>query len=229
MIEKSKDNKERERLRQELKKEIADITPKNRNTRLVAVDTTKKVEEQFIESAGVGRVVKGVNTTDDVGPNEIAKQAAKFGNKVDKDGRPPELHKKARKNSDPNKLYNLGLTEDEDKDSVLEAILQSPREGIHMIIRKTKDGKKYIFRTVLQGKPEDPKIVSVKDAMRQIAALKRMGWKLSEAELKERGISIPLASGNIASVFPHRPLKIKKSTPGRLRYDQNKNKRKYNY
>lgn len=98
-----------------------------------------------------------------------------------------------------------------------------------MIIRKTKDGEKYIFRTVLQGKPEDPKIVSVKDAMRQIAALKRMGWKLSEAELKERGISIPLASGNIASVFPHRPLKIKKSTPGRLRYDQNKNKRKYNY
>ena len=229
MIEKSKDKDERERLRQELKKEIADITPKNRNTRLVAVDTTKKVEEQFIESAGVGRVVKGVNTTDDVGPNEIAKQAAKFGNKVDKDGRPPELHKKARKNSDPNKLYNLGLTEEEDKDSILEAILQSPREGIHMIIRKTKDGEKYIFRTVLQGKPEDPKIVSVKDAMRQIAALKRMGWKLSEAELKERGISIPLASGNIASVFPHRPLKIKKSTPGRLRYDQNKNKRKYNY
>ena len=40
------------------------------------------------ESAGVGKIVKGVNTTVDVGPNEIAIQAAKFGNKVSKDGRP---------------------------------------------------------------------------------------------------------------------------------------------
>jgi len=32
-----------------------------------------------------GRIVKGVNTTVDVGPNEITKQAAKFGFKVDKE------------------------------------------------------------------------------------------------------------------------------------------------
>jgi len=37
----------------------------------------------------VGRIVKGVNTTPDVGPAEIKTQAAKFGNTVDKDGRPP--------------------------------------------------------------------------------------------------------------------------------------------
>lgn len=43
---------------------------------------------------GVGRVVKGVNTTIDVGPDEIKKQAAKFGNTVDKDGRPPLLNKR---------------------------------------------------------------------------------------------------------------------------------------
>lgn len=58
-----------------------------------------------------GRIVKGVNTTVDVGPNEISKQAAKFGNKVNKDGYPPILHKKARKNTTPNTLFNLGLTE----------------------------------------------------------------------------------------------------------------------
>jgi len=40
------------------------------------------------ETAGVGKIVKGVNTTIDVGPNEIKKQAAKFGNKVSKDGKP---------------------------------------------------------------------------------------------------------------------------------------------
>ncbi len=59
---------------------------------------------------GVGRIVKGVNTTPDVGPNEIPKQAAKFGNKVDKDGRPPTLSKKVKGKS-TNVLFNLGLTE----------------------------------------------------------------------------------------------------------------------
>jgi|TARA_B110000263_G_scaffold138290_1_gene119963 hypothetical protein len=40
------------------------------------------------EAGGVGKVVPGVNTSVDVGPNEIKKQAAKFGNAVDKDGVP---------------------------------------------------------------------------------------------------------------------------------------------
>lgn len=56
-----------------------------------------------------GRIVKGVNTTADVGTDEIKKQAEKFGNKVDKDGRPPQLSKKV-KGSSTNVLFNLGLT-----------------------------------------------------------------------------------------------------------------------
>ena len=59
---------------------------------------------------GVGRIVKGVNTTPDVGPNEISKQAKKFGNTVDRDGRPPTLSKKVKGKS-TNVLFNLGLTE----------------------------------------------------------------------------------------------------------------------
>jgi hypothetical protein len=38
-----------------------------------------------------GRIVKGVNTTIDVGVNEIPRQAAKFGNEVDQSGFPPFL------------------------------------------------------------------------------------------------------------------------------------------
>ena len=60
-----------------------------------------------------GRIVQGVNTTPDVGPNEIKTQAAKFGNTVDKDGRPPTLSKKV-KGSSTNVLYNLGLSESVD-------------------------------------------------------------------------------------------------------------------
>jgi len=61
------------------------------------------------EAAGVGRITKQ-NQTADVGPGEIKKQAAKFGNKVDKDGRPPTLSKKIKGKS-TNVMFNLGLTE----------------------------------------------------------------------------------------------------------------------
>jgi pterin-4a-carbinolamine dehydratase len=54
-----------------------------------------------------GRIVKGVNTTVDVGPDEIKIQAAKFGNTVDKDGYPP-THKRRVKGSSTNVLSNLG-------------------------------------------------------------------------------------------------------------------------
>ena len=59
---------------------------------------------------GVGRIVKGVNTTPDVGVDQTRIEAAKFGNTVDKDGRPPTLSKKV-KGSSTNVLFNLGLTE----------------------------------------------------------------------------------------------------------------------
>jgi 5'(3')-deoxyribonucleotidase len=58
---------------------------------------------------GVGRITKQ-NQTVDVGPSEIKTQAAKFGNKVDKDGRPPTLSKKV-KGSSTNVLFNLGMSE----------------------------------------------------------------------------------------------------------------------
>jgi hypothetical protein len=43
----------------------------------------------FMDEAGTGRVVKGVNTTPDVGVNEIPRQAAKFKIRVNRDGYPP--------------------------------------------------------------------------------------------------------------------------------------------
>ena len=65
-----------------------------------------------------GRIVKGVNTTVDVGPDEIKKQAAKFGNTVDKDGRPPTLSKRV-KGSRTNVLFNFGMTENKYSDMEL--------------------------------------------------------------------------------------------------------------
>ena len=41
------------------------------------------------ESGGAGRVIPGVNTTVDVGPDEIPRQASKFMMDVNIDGYPP--------------------------------------------------------------------------------------------------------------------------------------------
>ena len=58
---------------------------------------------------GVGIITKQ-NQTADVGPNQTKIEAAKMWFKVDKDGRPPLLHVSASKNSNPNTLFNLGLS-----------------------------------------------------------------------------------------------------------------------
>ena len=78
----------------------------------------------------VGRIVKGINTTADVGVDQIKKEASKFGFDVDKDGYPKDTFKKYIKN----------LKEDVDYDDVFhpfgEAIQLSP--NLHELIFDNK-------------------------------------------------------------------------------------------
>ena len=90
---------------------------------------------------GVGRITKQ-NQTVDVGPDEVTKQAAKFGNKVDRDGRPPTLSKKVKGKS-TNVLFNLGLAEG------YKLQLERDREMLVLHIKDTATGK----RTEVRGKP----------------------------------------------------------------------------
>ena len=90
---------------------------------------------------GVGRITKQ-NQTHDVGPDEVTKQAAKFGNKVDKDGRPPTLSKKVKGKS-TNVLFNLGLAEG------YKLQLERDKELLVLHIKDTATGK----RTEVRGKP----------------------------------------------------------------------------
>lgn len=71
-----------------------------------------------------GRIVKGVNTTVDVGVGQIPIEAAKFGNSVDKDGRPPTLSKRVKGKS-TNVHFNLGLTEGWDPIAWLKDVMNS--------------------------------------------------------------------------------------------------------
>ena len=93
-----------------------------------------------------GIIVPGVNTTVDVKPGQTEKEAAKFFGH----GKPKELHAKARKNSDPNTLYNMGLAETSKgkKDTIkprdpswrdMEALRRSGAAGSHK--DKKRDSK----------------------------------------------------------------------------------------
>ena len=68
-----------------------------------------------------GKIVQGVNTTVDVGVDQTSVEAKKFGNTVDRDGRPPTLSKKT-KGSKTNVLFNLGLTESVNYADIAEAL-----------------------------------------------------------------------------------------------------------
>ena len=68
-----------------------------------------------------GRIVKGVNTTVDVGVNQIPIEASKLGFTVDKNGRPPTLSKKVKGKS-TNVLFNLGLSESNRKRNLTDFI-----------------------------------------------------------------------------------------------------------
>jgi hypothetical protein len=73
--------------------------------------------KDLLEAAAVGYIAKNkkeandprfsMSVTKDIKPGEVERQAKKFGNKFP----PPLLHSTAAKNSTPNKLMNLGLTE----------------------------------------------------------------------------------------------------------------------
>lgn len=56
-------------------------------------------DDIVLETGGAGRIVPGVNTTPDVGPNELVKQAKKFGFKVSRDGVPPTIRSNGKTKS----------------------------------------------------------------------------------------------------------------------------------
>ena len=59
----------------------------------LSVKRANMIYQNSTVDESVGRVVTGVNTTGDVGENEITKQAAKWGWVVDADGLPPIISK----------------------------------------------------------------------------------------------------------------------------------------
>ena len=246
------------------------------NKHMAAMHAGMNEEAQDIAEDGI--IVKGVNTTPDVGPNEIKVQASKMGFKVDKGGRPPLLHTKAAKNSDPNTLFNLGLTESVDyvkpqfdveweeanRYPYLEKLGQAGWEelaGAGKVITVNTNSVKNIENTGADGSEalddlEPEKVARLKQAMdagtiempivvkqsdgsyslvagntRLIGLITTYGkakvWlvdasNLAEGQLTERGsIGVPLSNGIIVGIAPHRELKIKKSTPGKLSYNEN--------
>ena len=131
---------------------------------------------RLYEIAGVGRITKQ-NQTPDVGPNEVKKQAAKFGNTVDRDGRPPVM-RKTKKGSSANVAYNLALTENYDELEI--AIL----EGGHTLESREQEMRHDEFDEDFTGKA---KAGSRPGSLKRKAAQylgKGAGDKLSKSDLR---------------------------------------------
>ena len=105
----------------EFYKRFGFVQNKGKNKDFAISDTMYRLPSAITE--GVGRITKQ-NQTIDVGPNEISTQAAKFGNKVTKDGYPPILDKKAAKNTTPHILHNIGLAEANADDTHLSPLVR---------------------------------------------------------------------------------------------------------
>jgi hypothetical protein len=146
-----------------------------------------------------GRIVKGVNTTVDVGPNEIKTQAAKFGNTVDKDGVPPTLSKPVKGKS-TNVLYNLGLTEG------YKLQLERDRELLVLHIKDTATGS----RTEVRGKPGYETNYDPNDKLHQL--LDKVGKSANISEL---------INGEVVTINPKHPDAEKAKTATDKAYNEN--------
>jgi len=147
-----------------------------------------------------GRIVKGVNTTVDVNPNEIKTQAAKFGNKVDKDGRPPTLSKRVKGKS-TNVLFNLGLAEG------YKLQLERDKELLVLHIKDTATGK----RTEVRGKPGYETNYDPSDSLHIL--LDKVGKSANISELM---------NGEVVTINPKHPDATKANAATDKAYSENK-------
>jgi hypothetical protein len=97
-----------------------------------------------------GRIVKGVNTTVDVGPGEIKTQAAKFGNTVDKDGFPPTMTTVVKPKSTTVKHHSPVKESEQPRYTAAEwAIISGGHTLEETIIEPKKPGK--LFTALTEG------------------------------------------------------------------------------
>jgi len=130
-----------------------------------------------------GRIVKGVNTTPDVGVNQTKIEAAKFGNTVTKDGVPPTLSNQVKGKS-TNVAFNLGLTESLPSFASAKALQQQYEKDIQDKFRAGKDGVDVYIEDGLEVHPDvirkwginDPTVIKM-----LMDYYKRQGGKVTEA------------------------------------------------
>jgi len=143
-----------------------------------------------------GRIVLGVNTTKDVSPNEIPKQARKWGFKVDKDGRPPTLSKKVKGKS-TNVLFNLGLAESIQKIDFKDPNFEQEWDEAQRYSEFKKIGKDAWIDLAKQGDKVDiDNALSNKINNTEAGEKNRDSFKNLEKDKQERFVK-DLASNNI--------------------------------
>ena len=113
--------------------------------------------ENAVKEAGVGKIVKGVNTTPDVQPGETERQAKKLF-PMNKGGKPNSL---GVKGATPNQAFNLGLVESEDKKDILKGMDAKTVKAINNLMIKFPHAKDPI--TAIIADIEDSQEISIRN------------------------------------------------------------------
>lgn len=114
-----------------------------------------------------GRVVKGVNTTVDVGPNEIKRQTAKFGNTVDKDGVPPRMTTTAKSKSTTVK-HHTPIKEAPRYTAAEWAIIEGGHTLEETVIAPKQPGKLFAALSEMSYQPERSRVNETDDLLEKI-------------------------------------------------------------
>ena len=209
LMQKAESEKEREELQKELTKELDDITPDGYDTRLVAVASKLPVTEA-VSQVDIDQLERFAD-----------KMFAKVGIDVEfgrhfmdrvndeRNGKPITPSELTRLFKQEYKRYGKPIAQMGPEQQAVMKDLQTDI-NIPFMLQWDADNNELdlIAKTVMRKK-------DFKTSNREFA-------------VERGGISVPFASGMIAQIVPHRALKVKKSTPGRLSYDQPETKRKRN-
>ena len=131
-----------------------------------------------LTEAGVGKIVKGVNTTPDVQPGETERQAKKLF-PMNKNGKPKSL---GVPGASPNVAFNLGLVESENKKDILKGMDPKTVKAINNLMIKFPHAKDPI--TAIIADIEDSQAISISNDKNNEIRDKTLKHRVEKLEMR---------------------------------------------
>mgnify|MGYP001377532601 CR=1 FL=1 len=131
-----------------------------------------------LNEAGVGKIVKGVNTTPDVQPGETERQAKKLF-PMNKNGKPQSL---GVPGATPNQAFNLGLVESDKEKDTLKGMDPKTVRAVQNLLIKFPHAKDPL--TAIIADIEDSQAISIKNDKNNELRDKTLKHRIDKLEMR---------------------------------------------